>query len=81
MTNDEVEMLIKKLAVAKLEERDAQEVAGYYETLGIISESFRDIDITENNLKMLHNILMKHSEKDAWQRYNRISTAILYWSN
>lgn len=70
MTNDEVERLIKNLAVAKLEERDAQEVAGYYETLDIISESFRDIDITENNLKMLHNILMKHSEKDAWHRGN-----------
>jgi Fic family protein len=70
MTDDEVERLIKNLAVAKLEERDAQEVAGYYETLDIISESFRDIDITENNLKMLHNILMKHSEKDAWHRGN-----------
>ncbi len=70
MTNDEVERLIKNLAGAKLEERDAQEVAGYYETLDIISESFRDIDITENNLKMLHNILMKHSEKDAWHRGN-----------
>lgn len=70
MTNDEVERLIKNLAVAKLEERDAQEVAGYYETLDIISESFRDIDITENNLKMLHNILMKHNEKDTWHRGN-----------
>jgi Fic family protein len=70
MTDDEVERLIKNLAAAKLEERDAQEVAGYYETLDIISESFRDIDITENNLKMLHNILMKHSEKDAWHRGN-----------
>lgn len=70
MTDDEVERLINNLAIAKLEERDAQEVAGYYETLDIISESFRDIDITENNLKMLHNILMKHSEKDAWHRAN-----------
>jgi Fic family protein len=70
MTDDEVERLIKNLTVAKLEERDAQEVAGYYETLDIISESFRDIDITENNLKMLHNILMKYSEKDAWHRSN-----------
>lgn len=70
MTNDEVEQLIKNIAVAKLEERDAQEVVGYYETLDVISESFRDIDITENNLKMLHNILMKHNEKDAWHRGN-----------
>lgn len=70
MTDDEVEALIKNLEVSKLEERDAQEVAGYYETLDIISESFRDIDVSENNLKMLHNILMKHSEKDAWHRGN-----------
>ncbi len=70
MTDDEVETLIKNLEVSKLEERDAQEVAGYYETLDIISDSFRDIDINENNLKMLHSILMKHSEKDAWHRGN-----------
>ena len=70
MTDDEVETLIKNLEVSKLEERDAQEVAGYYETLDIISESFRDLDISENNLKMLHNILMKHSEKDAWHKGN-----------
>lgn len=70
MTDDEVARLIENLAIAKLEERDAQEVVGYYETLDIISESYRDIDITESNLKMLHNILMKHSEKDAWHRGN-----------
>jgi Fic family protein len=70
MTNDEVEQLIKNLVVARLEERDAQEVAGYYETLDVISESFHDIGITENNLKMLHNILMKYSAKDVWHRGN-----------
>ncbi|MEO5977938.1 MAG: Fic family protein, partial [Chryseolinea sp.] len=68
MTDDEVEVLIENLEVSKLEERDTQEVAGYYETLNIISESFRDIDVSEHNLKMLHNILMKHNEKDAWHR-------------
>lgn len=70
MTDDEVEALIKNLEVSKLEERDAQEVAGYYESLDTISESFKDIDVNENNLKMLHNILMKYNEKDAWHRGN-----------
>ncbi len=70
MTDDEVEALIKNLQVSRLEERDAQEVVGYYETLDIISESFRDINVSESNLKMLHNILMKHSNKDAWHRGN-----------
>lgn len=68
MTDDEVEILIKNLEVSKLEERDQQEVAGYFQTLDVISESFRDIEITESNLQFLHNILMKHSEKDEWHR-------------
>ncbi len=70
MTDDEVEVLINNLEVSKLEERDQQEVAGYFETLELIAESFRDIDITENNLKHLHNTLMKHSEKDVWHKGN-----------
>lgn len=70
MTDDEVEVLIKNLSISKLEERDQQEVAGYFATMELIAESFRDIEITENNLKHLHNILMKHSEKDAWHKGN-----------
>lgn len=70
MTDDEVQVLINNLAISKLEERDQQEVAGYFETLELIAESFRDIEITESNLKHLHNTLMKHSEKDAWHKGN-----------
>src|ERR1700693_2317057 len=33
MTDDEVGLLIKNLEIAKLEERDQQEVAGYFKTL------------------------------------------------
>lgn len=68
MTDDEVEVLIKNLEVSKLEERDAQEVAGYYEALDVIAGSYKEIDLTESNLRMLHNILLKHSEKDSWHR-------------
>jgi Fic family protein len=70
MTDDEVASLIQNLTIAKLEERDQQEVAGYFETLDLISESYRDIEITENNLKHLHNVLMKYSGKDAWHKGN-----------
>lgn len=68
MTDEEVEVLIKNLDISKLEERDQQEVAGYFETLEVIAESFKDIEITENNLKHLHNQLLKYSEKDAWHK-------------
>lgn len=70
MTDDEVAVLLKDLAISKLEERDQQEVAGYFETLELITESFRDMEITETNLKHLHNMLMKYSEKDTWHKGN-----------
>jgi len=68
MTDEEVKVLIEKIEISKLEERDQQEVVGYFETLDTITESYRDIDITENNLKNLHKILMRYSSKDEWHR-------------
>ena len=68
LTDDEVEVLIKNISISKFEERDQQEVAGYFEVLELIAESFREIEITENNIKHLHNILLKHSAKDGWHK-------------
>ncbi|HXB07537.1 MAG TPA: Fic family protein [Puia sp.] len=70
MTDDEVGILIKNLEVSKLEERDQQEVAGYFRTLDIISESFRAIEITDGNIKNLHKILLGYSTKDEWHKGN-----------
>jgi Fic family protein len=70
ITDDEVAVLIKDINVSKLEERDQQEVAGYYEALDTITEHFRDMDITENTIKQLHNILMRYSDKDEWHKGN-----------
>ncbi len=68
MTDEEVEVLIKNLEISKLEERDQQEVAGYFSVMDIISESFRDIEISANTIKHLHNQLMKYSAKDEWHK-------------
>lgn len=78
MTNNEVEVLINKLKISKLEERDEQEVAGYFEALDAINESYKDITITEGNLKNLHKILMGHCDKDEWHRgeYKQISNSV-----
>lgn len=70
MSDEEVEVLLKNIDITKLEDRDSQEVVGYFETLDILSESYPDIDISENSLKNLHNILMKHSKKDEWHKGN-----------
>lgn len=68
ISNEDVEILIKNLNISKLIERDQQEVAGYFETLEIITDSFENIQISESDIKNLHNILMKYNEKDGWHR-------------
>jgi Fic family protein len=78
MTDDEVAVLIEKLSISKLEERDQQEVIGYFEALDTIAENFESIGITESQIKNLHKILMQHVDKDAWHRgdYKQVSNAV-----
>lgn len=78
MTDDEVAVLIEKLSLSKLEERDEQEVIGYFEALDTIAENYESIDISESQIKNLHKILMLHGDKDAWHRgtYKQVSNAV-----
>lgn len=68
MTDIEVKALIENLSIGKLEERDQQEVVGYFETLDLISEAYQDMSISETTVKGLHNVLMKYSVKDEWHK-------------
>lgn len=78
MSDEEVEVLLKEIDITKIEDRDSQEVVGYFETLDIISESYNDIRISENELKNLHNILLRYSKKDEWHKgdYKRHANAV-----
>jgi Fic family protein len=78
LSNEEVEDFLKNIDITKIENRDEQEVLGYFEALEIITESYEDISITESSIKALHNVLMKHSEKDAWHKgnYKKHSNAV-----
>lgn len=70
MTNEEIDVLLKNIDIAKLTDRDSQEVVGYFDTLDLIVENYENINITENNIKSLHNTLMKYSQKDEWHKGN-----------
>lgn len=70
MTDEEVDVLLQKIDITKLTDRDSQEVVGYFEVLDLISESYENIDLTESNFKSLHNSLMKYSVKDQWHKGN-----------
>lgn len=68
LSDEEVERLMRGLSTQKLADRDAQEVRGYYEVLELILDSYASIELSENQIKQLHNLLLKHSAKDERHR-------------
>jgi Fic family protein len=70
MSDEEVDVLLQKIDVTKLTDRDSQEVVGYFEVLDLISESYENISVTESHIKSLHNSLMKYSAKDKRHKGN-----------
>jgi Fic family protein len=78
LSDREVEKLLSNLEVKSFETRDAQEVAGYAETMELIFQAWEEITLTENHVKQLHRDLLKYSEKDANHRgrYKTLSNSI-----
>ena len=68
LTDREVENLLQNLEQQKFTTRDEQEVAGYAEVMRLLFESYSTIPLTENYLKQLHALLLKHSDKDERHR-------------
>jgi Fic family protein len=68
LTDREVEQLLANLEIKRFDTRDEQEVAGYAEVMDVVFSSWQDIPFTENYVKQMHQILLQHSEKDAWHR-------------
>ena len=68
MSDKEVELLLNEIDISKIEDRDAQEVVGYFNVLDLISDNHDNIIVSEANIKNLHNILLKPSKKDVWHR-------------
>ena len=70
LSDEEVDILLKNLDISKLEERDQQEVVGYFEVLDLIDEHYESIAVSENDIKNLHNQLLKFGQKDEWHKGN-----------
>lgn len=68
LSDREVERLLSKLAIQKLETRDEQEVAGYAELMDLTFRAWEDIPFNERHIQQLHQILLQHSHKDEWHR-------------
>lgn len=68
LTDREVEELLGRLNTTEFASRDEEEVAGYADVMDTVFQSFSDIHFTENYLKQLHGMLLRHSKKDARHR-------------
>ena len=64
LTDNEIESLLSEVKKQSFSHRDEQEVAGYSEIMETIFTNFEHIEISENYIKQLHIILLRHSDKD-----------------
>ena len=79
LTDGEVEKLLKSVKITKLTTREQQEVVGYYDTLQIILDNYKDIDLSERYIHQLHGILLTHSHKDQSHKgkYKTLSNQVV----
>lgn len=68
LSDRDVEKLLSNIALQSFSTRDEQEVAGYAELMELIFNAWQDTPFNENHIKQLHQILLRHSEKDARHR-------------
>src|SRR6202163_2097648 len=54
LSDREVEKLLSNLEIKNFDTRDAQEVAGYADTMELVFASWGEITMTENHVKQLH---------------------------
>jgi Fic family protein len=79
LSDDEVARVLGGLHVDSFRKRDEEEVRGYGELLSVIYESHAELPLTENHVKQLHGILLKHTTKDERHRgeYKKISNDVI----
>lgn len=68
LSDAEVEKLLGNIGKQSFQTRDEQEVAGYAEAMETIFHSHAEIPLTENYVRQLHAILLRHSHKDERHR-------------
>src|SRR5258708_1437228 len=68
LRDEDVDDLMRGIAMQKFADRDKQEVQGYFELLQIIFDTWEHIRFSENTIKHLHQELLKYVEKDQDHR-------------
>ncbi len=68
LTDEQIETLLGGVVTKSFVTRDEQEVAGYAELMETVFDNHTQIQLTENYIKQLHSILLRHSTKDERHR-------------
>lgn len=68
LSDRQIETLLSNLDKTSFLTRDEQEVAGYAEVMDMVFEAYADLTITENHIRQLHQVLLRHSTKDERHR-------------
>ena len=68
LSDEDVERLMRGIAMQKFKDRDRQEVRGYYELLTNVFDNYASIPLSESTIKFFHRELLKYAEKDALHR-------------
>lgn len=74
LSDEDVDNLMRGIAMQKFADRDKQEVQGYFELLQTIFDSWEHIRFSENTIKHLHQKLLKYVGKDQDHRGKYKST-------
>ncbi|NGX52766.1 MAG: Adenosine monophosphate-protein transferase SoFic [Candidatus Anoxychlamydiales bacterium] len=68
LSDEDVEKLMRGLDIQKFNDRDKQEVKGYFELLENIFNSWKSINFSESTIKHFHKELLNYVEKDKIHR-------------
>jgi Fic family protein len=68
LTNSEVERLLSGQDTGSYRARDEEEVAGYAAVVETVFANYEHLPLTENHVKQLHGILLRHSGKGVRHR-------------
>ena len=68
LSDREIEELLGRLDKTAFASRDEEEVAGYAEVMDAVFQSHAEMTLTENHIKQLHGMLLRHAKKDERHR-------------
>lgn len=68
LSDEDIEKMMRGIAIQKLTDRDKQEAEGYYELLNNVFDSWKTLKFNENLIQSFHSELLKYVEKDKLHR-------------